>query len=68
MRRPGLRFDVAGAAEIDDNRAEELTACRRIPRDDDVNRADARFVPRDRGEEAVLGLGARLVADWRNEI
>jgi len=64
MHRPSLRLDMATAAEIDSDRAEELTTCRQRLSDDDVYRADLWFVRRDRGEEAVLGVRAFLVGDW----
>ena len=55
---------MARAAQIDGDRAEELTTCRQLSSDHDVYRADLRFVRRDRREDAVLGVRAFLVGDW----
>ena len=55
---------MATSAEIDGDRAEVLTTCRQLLSDDDVYRADLRFVRRDRRKEAVLGVRALLVGDW----
>ena len=64
MHRASLRLDLARAAKIDGDGAEELPPCRRLSSDHDVYRADLRFVRRDRGEEAVLGVRAFLIGDW----
>ncbi len=61
MHRASLRLDVARAAQIDRDGAEELTMCRRLSSDHDVYRAD---VWRDGPEDAVLGARAFLVGDW----
>ena len=55
---------MARAAQIDRDGAEELTMCRRLSSDHDVYRADLRFVWRDGPEDAVLGVRAFLVGDW----
>ena len=60
----GLRLDMARAAQIDRDGAEELTMCGRLSSDHDVYRADLRFVRRDGPEDAVLCIRAFLVGDW----
>ena len=64
MHRPGLRFDVTAPRKIDADGAEEWPASGAIPPHHYVYRTDPRFVWRDGGEEAVLGIRALLVVDW----
>jgi hypothetical protein len=59
-----LRLDLAGPTEIDGDRADELTMCRRRSADYDVYRVDLRSVRRDGREEAVLGVRAFVGGDW----
>ena len=58
VHRASLRLDMSRAAQIDRDGAEELTICRRLSSDNDVYRADLRFVRRDGPEDAVLGVCA----------
>ena len=63
VHRASLRLDMASAAKIDGDRAEELTTCRQFSADYDLDRGDLRLVRRDRCEEAVLGVRTFLAGD-----
>jgi hypothetical protein len=63
MHRPSLRPDPAGSTEVDDDSAEKAATCGQLSSDHDVDRTDVRFVRRDRGEEAVLGVRAFVFSD-----